>query len=142
MIWITSRCSGTVPTGMCTRIPLLMMSCRDKTFAYASAIKAADPSAFTLGPVLWGWCAYFYSALDGCSAGTDYSSHGNVNFVPWYLPQMQAYEQQYGCVSWIILIYIIIRRPTGVALSTAGDAAYASLAPALNLFVVGSNVCG
>jgi hypothetical protein len=35
---------------------------RDKTYAYAAAIKQADPSAKTLGPVLWGWCAYFFSA--------------------------------------------------------------------------------
>ncbi|MBF0509064.1 MAG: glycoside hydrolase family 44 protein, partial [Deltaproteobacteria bacterium] len=36
---------------------------RDRTYQYAAAIKSADPSARTLGPVLWGWCAYFYSAL-------------------------------------------------------------------------------
>lgn len=70
---------------------------RDKTYAYAAAIKAADPSAKTLGPVLWGWCAYFWSAQDGCGInGTDYQTHGNQHFVPWYLQQMQAYEQQHG----------------------------------------------
>ena len=36
---------------------------------YAAAIKAADPTAKTLGPVVWGWCAYFYSAADGCAPG-------------------------------------------------------------------------
>jgi len=69
---------------------------RDKTWAYAAAIKAADPGAKTLGPVVWGWCAYFYSAADGCSPGPDHQSHGNVDFVEWYLQQMQAYEQQHG----------------------------------------------
>ncbi len=44
---------------------------RDRTWAYAAALKAADPAAKTLGPVVWGWCAYFYSAADGCSPGTD-----------------------------------------------------------------------
>jgi len=95
---------------------------RDKTWAYAAAIKAADPSAQTLGPVLWGWCAYLYSALDGCSPGTDYSSHGNVNFVPWYLQQMQAYEQQHGVR---ILDYLDLHyypQANGVTLSTAGNA--------------------
>lgn len=100
---------------------------RDKTWAYAAAIKAADPSAQTLGPVLWGWCAYLYSALDGCSPGTDYSSHGNVNFVPWYLQQMQAYEQQHGVR---ILDYLDLHyypQANGVTLSTAGNAATQAL---------------
>lgn len=69
---------------------------RDKTIAYAAAVKAADPSAKTLGPVTWGWCAYFYSALDGCDPGSDYAAHGNTAFTPWYLAQMHAYEQQHG----------------------------------------------
>ncbi len=70
---------------------------RDRTYEYAAAIKAADPSAKTLGPVVWGWCAYFYSALDDCSpSGSDYQSHGSVGFVEWYLQQMLAYEQQHG----------------------------------------------
>lgn len=69
---------------------------RTQTWAYAAAIKAADPSARTLGPVTWGWCAYFYSAADGCSPGADRQAHGNMDFTPWYLQQMQLYEQQHG----------------------------------------------
>jgi uncharacterized repeat protein (TIGR01451 family) len=67
-----------------------------RTMAYAAAIKGADPSAQTLGPVVWGWCAYFFSAKDGCSAGADRAAHGNVDFIPWYLQQLHAYEQQQG----------------------------------------------
>ena len=69
---------------------------RDRTWQYAPAIKAADPTAKTLGPVSWGWCAYFYSAKDGCSIGADYQAHGNTPFVPWYLQQMHTYEQQHN----------------------------------------------
>ena len=69
---------------------------RDQTWAYAAAIKAADPGGQTLGPVVWGWCAYFYSAADGCAAGPDRQAHGNTDFVEWYLQQMSAYEQQHG----------------------------------------------
>jgi len=70
---------------------------RDRTYQYAAAIKAADPSARTLGPAVWGWCAYFYSAVDNCStSGSDYQAHGNIPFIPWYLRQMQIYEQQHG----------------------------------------------
>jgi hypothetical protein len=39
------------------------------TIQYASAIKANDPDAKILGPVLWGWTAYFYSALDITAGG-------------------------------------------------------------------------
>jgi hypothetical protein len=100
---------------------------RNQTWAYAAALKAADPTAQTLGPVLWGWCAYFYSALDECSPGTDYSSHGSLHFVPWYLQQMQAYEQAHAVR---ILDYLDLHyypQATGVSLSTAGNAATQAL---------------
>jgi len=100
---------------------------RDLTFSIAQAVKTADPAAQTLGPVLWGWCAYFYSALDGCSAGTDYSSHLNTAFVPWYLQQMNSYEQEHGVR---ILDYLDLHyypQAGGVALSPAGDAATQAL---------------
>jgi hypothetical protein len=94
---------------------------RDRTYSYAAAVKAADPSAKTLGPVLWGWCAYFYSAADGCNIGADYTSHGNLPFVVWYLQQMKAYENQNGSriVDYLDLHYY--PSANGVALSSAGD---------------------
>lgn len=70
---------------------------RDRTYELAAAIKAGDPSAKTLGPAVWGWCAYFYSAKDNCSsAGSDYLAHGRNPFIPWYLQEMAEYEQQHG----------------------------------------------
>jgi hypothetical protein len=100
---------------------------RDQTYAYAAALKAADASAQTLGPVLWGWCAYFYSAVDGCGAGSDYAAHNDTPFVPWYLQQMQSYEQQHGTR---ILDYLDLHdypQADGVSLSGAGDAATQAL---------------
>jgi hypothetical protein len=100
---------------------------RTRTYSYASAVKAADPSAKTLGPVLWGWCAYFYSASDGCAIGTDYTSHGNLPFVAWYLQQMKAYEDQNGSR---ILDYLDLHyypSANGVALSSAGNTATQAL---------------
>ncbi len=76
--------------------PLSYDLIRDRTWSYAAAVKAADPSAQTLGPVVWGWCAYFHSAVDGCSPGIDFASHGSTYFTPWYLQQMAAYEQAHG----------------------------------------------
>jgi len=95
---------------------------RDQTWDYAAALKSADPSAQTLGPVVWGWCAYFYSALDGCGVGSDYTSHGNTYFVPWYLQQMKAYQDAH---SLRILDYLDLHyypQAAGVALSSAGSA--------------------
>lgn len=99
----------------------------DRTYLYAAAIKATDPTAKTLGPVLWGWCAYFYSAYDGCGTGVDYSSHGSMYFVPWYLQQMKVYEQQHGVR---ILDYLDLHnypQASGVALGSAGNAATQAL---------------
>ncbi len=106
---------------------------RDRTFAYAAAIKATDPSARTLGPVLWGWTAYFYSALDWAPGGNwwnnpqDRNAHGGVPFAPWYLSQMKAYEQQYGVrlVDYLDLHYYT--QASGVALAPATDAANQAL---------------
>jgi hypothetical protein len=100
---------------------------RDLTSAYAAAIKAADPSAKTLGPVLWGWCAYFYSARDGCGAGTDYQTHGNMPFVPWYLQQLRTYEEQHGVRLLDYLDLHYYPQASGVALSGAGSAATQAL---------------
>ena len=100
---------------------------RDRTYQYAPAVKAADPSAQTLGPVAWGWCDYFYSASDGCSIGADYQTHGNTPYVAWYLQQMQAYEQQNHLR---ILDYLDLHyypQANGVALSPAGDASTQAL---------------
>lgn len=78
--------------------PLSADELRDLAYAYGPVIKAADPSAKIFGPVFWGWCAYFYSAVDNCTNnGTvDYEAHGSIPLVAWYLQQMQAYEQQHG----------------------------------------------
>ena len=102
---------------------------RDRTLAYAAAIKAVDPSAFTLGPAEWGWSGYFWSALDAAPGGAwwnnpqDRLAHGNVPLVEWYLQQLRAYEQQQGTR---ILDYLDLHyypQAGGVALSPAGDAA-------------------
>jgi hypothetical protein len=100
---------------------------RDRTYQYAAAVKAVDPAAQTLGPVLWGWTAYFYSALDEASGGSwwnnplDYNAHGKTPFVAWYLAQMKTYEQAHGTR---ILDYLDLHfyPQNGVALTGAGDA--------------------
>lgn len=101
---------------------------RDRTYAYAAAIKATDPNAQTLGPVEYGWTAYFYSAKDWEVGGSwwdnpiDRNAHGGVPFVEWYLQQMEDYEQQNGVR---ILDYLDLHyypAAPGVTLSPVGDA--------------------
>jgi hypothetical protein len=106
---------------------------RDLTYKYAAAIKAVDPNAQTLGPVLWGWTAYFFSALDSLPGGEwwenppDRKAHGGVPFVEWYLQQMRAYEQKHG---QRILDYLDLHyypQASNIALSGAGDEATRAL---------------
>lgn len=100
---------------------------RDRTYAYAAAIKAADPTAQTLGPALWGWTAYFFSALDGAGGGNwwnrapDRAAHGDLPLAVWYLEQMKLYERQQGVR---ILDYLDLHyypQAAGVALAPVGD---------------------
>lgn len=101
---------------------------RDRSIEYAAAIKAADPTAKTLGPAEWGWSNYFYSALDVAAGGAwwdtrpDRRAHGDVPLVDWYLRQMQAYEQSHGVRLLDYLDLHFYPQESGVALKSAGDA--------------------
>ncbi|MEM1250404.1 MAG: glycoside hydrolase family 44 protein [Acidobacteriota bacterium] len=74
----------------------------DRTVRYAQAIKAADPGAETLGPVVWGWCAYFTSAADtqrpgsDCLTGPDRNAHGGLPLLEWMLEQSCSLEASTG----------------------------------------------
>jgi len=106
---------------------------RDRTYAYAAAIKAADPKALTLGPVAWGWVEYFYSALDVAAGGDwwntrpDRLAHGDVPYVPWYLQQMQAYETAHGLRLLDYLDLHIYPQANGLFSTAAGNAATQAL---------------
>ena len=115
-------------------LPLSYDELRDRTYQYAPAIRAADPTAKILGPTLYGWTAYFWSALDWSAGGAwwnnplDRLAHGNTPFVAWYLQQMQAYEQQHGAIR--ILDYLDLHyypQANGVSLSGAGSGATQAL---------------
>ncbi|MEG4802618.1 glycoside hydrolase family 44 protein [Microcoleus sp. ARI1-B5] len=64
---------------------------RDRTYQYASMVKAVDSTALVLGPSDFGWPVYVDSGVKG-----DREKHGGVWFARWYLQQMRAYEQQKG----------------------------------------------
>ncbi len=98
-----------------------------KTRDVAAAMKAQDPGATLFGPALWGWCAYFHSAADGCAPGADQAAHGNVPFLPWYLAQAKAYEAQHTVrlVDYADVHYY--PQSNGVALSDDESTATAAL---------------
>ncbi len=108
-------------------IPTTYDEMKTRTEAYAAAIKAADPTAKTLGPVVWGWCAYFYSAKDACSPGPDRAAHGNIDFIPWYLQQMQAYQTAHNTRILDYLDVHIYPQGAGVHSGEAGNAATQAL---------------
>ncbi len=106
---------------------------RDRTYDYAAAIKTADPGARTLGPVVWGWTAYFWSALDQAAGGdwwnhpVDRLAHGNTPFLVWYLQQMKAYQDQHQVRLLDYLDVHIYPQGSGVFSDSAGDAATQAL---------------
>ena len=64
--------------------------------AYAAQVKAADPSALTVGPEEWGWSGYLYSGADqqfgsqhGWGSLPDRAAHGGMDYLPWLLQQLQ-----------------------------------------------------
>lgn len=104
---------------------------RNATTAYASAVKAADPGAQLLGPVVHGWTYYWYGAYDGqredWSTPDDRLANGDMPFVPWYLQQLKQYED---ANSVRLLDYLDLHyypQAPGVTLSPAGDAATQAL---------------
>jgi hypothetical protein len=71
----------------------------DRTLRYGTAVRRADPAAIIAGPALWGWPAYFYSAIDkveGFRRHPDRRAHGDVPLLPWYLRKLREHEQKTG----------------------------------------------
>ncbi|MCB1053644.1 MAG: glycoside hydrolase family 44 protein [Acidobacteria bacterium] len=68
---------------------------------YGSAIKSVEPDAVIFGPAVWGWCAYFASAIDAaeggsCVDGSDRQAHGGQPLLEWLLDQVCAYQTNNG----------------------------------------------
>lgn len=114
-------------------LPTTYDEMQQRTFAYAFAVKQLDPDGQTLGPVLWGWNAYFYSALDTAQdqwwnkPKPDRDAHGGIPFTDWYLQQMRSYEQLNG---FRILDYLDLHfypQGTGVSSSDPGSASVQAL---------------
>jgi hypothetical protein len=65
---------------------------RDSYLTYASAIKGVLPHAELLGPVSCCWYYYWNSP----SGDADRERHGGQDFLPWFLQQVRAHDEQNG----------------------------------------------
>ncbi len=71
----------------------------ERTVAYATAIRRADPGAVIAGPASWGWLGYHYSARDSelsTRLPLDRLAHGGVPLLPWYLRTLRERERRTG----------------------------------------------
>jgi hypothetical protein len=67
---------------------------------YATAIKAVDPSAEVVGPVLSGWTGLFFSAADrgedNFATAADRRAHDGLPFAAWFLQSVRAHDAAAG----------------------------------------------
>lgn len=79
--------------------PLTYDELLEKTIAFATAIRMADPDAIIAGPCSYGWWEYFYSAKDqvaGFRNKPDRKAHGDVPLIAWYLQKLAEHEKKTG----------------------------------------------
>jgi len=106
--------------------PLSYDELLQRSVAYARAIKTADARALTLGPVGWGWVAYFYSAADTAAgdewwnARPDRRAHGDTPLVEWYLREMRAQSERDGRRLLDMLDLHYYPQASGISLQPAG----------------------
>jgi hypothetical protein len=104
----------------------------EKTIAYASAVRRADPDGKIAGPAEWGWLGYQYSAKDvayGVQLRPDRRLHGDEPLIPWYLRKIREYEQKSGTKILDILDVHFYPMAPGIGIGTGGqtDSATAAL---------------
>ena len=108
--------------------PLSQSELWSKSVATAKAVKAADPTSEVVGPSDWGWCAYYYSAVDECGGSTtDRDAHGGLPMGQWYLKQFAQAQRSGGTRLLDYFDEHFYPQESGVALSPAGDAATQAL---------------
>jgi hypothetical protein len=108
-------------------LPLTYDELGSSSLATAAAVKAVDPAAAVLGPGDWGWCAWYFSAKDGCEPGADAAAHGGVPLGQWYLRQFKAYADAHGGTRLLDYFDEHVYPQSGVGLRDAGGAATQAL---------------
>ncbi|MBK7858946.1 MAG: glycoside hydrolase family 44 protein [Archangiaceae bacterium] len=97
----------------------------ERTKAYASAVKRADPTAQIAGPAEWGWSNYLYSQKDLKSGGPrlrpDRRLHGDVPLIAWYLQKVAEYEKQTNVRLVDVLDLHFYPQADGIGIGESGD---------------------
>jgi Glycoside hydrolase family 44/Calx-beta domain/Domain of unknown function (DUF4214) len=95
-IWFGTH-GDIAPTG------LTMDQVLNYMIAYGSMIKSVDPTAQVQGPEEWGYLGTIFSGFDqqygnahGYSNLPDQAAHGGMDYFPYLLQQLSAYQQQTG----------------------------------------------
>lgn len=71
----------------------------EKTIAFGTAVRKADPDAIIAGPAEWGWPGYFYSGKDakvGFRLKPDRRAHDDQPLLAWYLRKLAEHEKKTG----------------------------------------------
>jgi hypothetical protein len=71
----------------------------EKTIAFGTAVRKADPAALIAGPAEWGWPGYFFSGKDakaGFKLKPDRRAHGDEPLLAWYLKKLAEHEKKTG----------------------------------------------
>jgi hypothetical protein len=79
--------------------PLTYDELLEKTIAFGTAIRKADPDAVIAGPTSYGWWEYFFSTKDhdeGLRNKPDRKAHGDVPLIAWYLQKLAEHEKKTG----------------------------------------------
>ena len=70
---------------------------KTKMIDYATMIKSVDANALCVGPEEYGWTGYLYNGADqvagaanGWTSFPDRAAHGNMDYMPYLLQQMNA----------------------------------------------------
>ncbi|HUD98499.1 MAG TPA: glycoside hydrolase family 44 protein [Bryobacteraceae bacterium] len=108
-----------------------------RNLKWAQAVKSTDPTALVTGPVPGGWSGMLFSSADMTSGWqtspyqywdnpVDQNAHGGIPWVPYYLQQMNQFEQANG-VRLVDYLDVHAYITPGSLSSSAGDATMETL---------------
>jgi hypothetical protein len=95
----------------------------DRTIAYATEIRRADPEARIAGPAMWGFPALFESGVDKAAhpAHPDRDRHGGVALFPWWLAELRAHERRAGVVLIDVVDVHFYPQGRGIGVGASGE---------------------